>query len=107
MVCVLVVWLVATNTRCCTRSRSITVTSSRVAAKNSRIVSGSSPLSVAMRANLRSSSKVPTTGRGGCVSARDLLLNSRTLDFNLSAAPVRPSRTASRASLADDLSSSS
>ena len=42
MMCVFVVWLVATNTRCCTRSRSITVTSSRVGAKNSRIVSGSS-----------------------------------------------------------------
>ena len=117
MMCVFVVWLVATNTRCCTRSRSITVTSSRVVAKNSRIVSGSSPLRTAMRANLRSSSNVSTTGRGGCVSARDLLLNFLTFAATLSAkssaapvkpslAPVKPSRTASLASIAEARKSS-
>mmetsp|Transcript_13691 Transcript_13691/g.61466 ORF Transcript_13691/g.61466 Transcript_13691/m.61466 type:complete len:373 (-) Transcript_13691:300-1418(-) len=110
MMCVFVVWLVATNTRCCTRSRSITVTSSRVVAKNSRIVSGSSPLRTAMRANLRSSSNVSTTGRGGCVSARDLLLNfltfAATLSAKSSAAPVKPSRTASLASIAERRKSS-
>ena len=110
MMCVFVVWFVATNTRCCTRSRSITVTSSRVVAKNSRIVSGSSPLRSAMRANLRSSSNVSTTGRGGCVSDRDLLLSfltfAATLSARSSAAPVKPSRTASLASIAERRKSS-
>ena len=95
-VCVLRAWSVAMNARCLTLSRSRTVTVSFVSAKNASISSVGLEFRLAMFANRRSSSNVPTTGSGGCVAARVEERSLRTSSRTFSATDSNPRATFAR-----------